>query len=186
MQNPRDGICTPRLPQESGRGDHASMVGADKIPAALYVPRPSMFLDLGMSHLASQSKPTDQRLRILIADDHPVIRKQVRSILESYARFDVCGEAYDGAQAIEEAQRLRPDVVILNVRMPVLNGFEAAREIKAKLPTSAIVILSSNSDKRFIEEAKKIGARAYVAKTKAGEALVFKNARTSVYQRTSG
>jgi DNA-binding NarL/FixJ family response regulator len=137
----------------------------------MYLAEPC-FLDLGMSHFASQSKPSNQRLRILIADDHPVIRKQVRSILESHARFDVCGEAYDGAQAIEEAQRLRPDVVILNVSMPVLNGFEAAREIKAKLPTSAIVILSSNADKRFIQEARKIGARAYVAKTKAGEALV--------------
>lgn len=125
-----------------------------------------------MSASVSQIKPTDERLRILIADDHPVIRKQVRLILESHSRFDVCGEAYDGAQAIEEAQRLKPDVVILNVSMPVLNGFEAAREIKAKLPGSAIVILSSNADKVFVDEAKKIGARAYVAKTKVGDALV--------------
>jgi DNA-binding NarL/FixJ family response regulator len=140
------------------------------LPHCIYLAKP-LSLDLGMPHFASQSKPTDQRLRILIADDHPVIRKQVRSILESHARFDVCGEAYDGAQAIEEAQRLKPDVVILNVSMPVLNGFEAAREIKANLPTSAIVILSSNADKVFVDEAKKIGVRAYVTKTKAGERL---------------
>ena len=117
-------------------------------------------------------KPGDRRLRILIADDHPVIRKQVRSILDAHPAFEVCGEAVDGAKAIEEAQKLEPDVVVLNVSMPVLNGFEAAREIKTKLPKSAIVILSSNADERFVEEAKKVGARAYVAKTRAGEALI--------------
>jgi len=67
---------------------------------------------------------------------------------------------------------LKPDVVVLNVNMPVLNGFEAAREIKAALPQSAIVILSQHADKHFVEEAKKLGVRAYVAKTKAGEALI--------------
>ena len=78
----------------------------------------------------------------------------------------------DGARAIEEAQRLKPDVVILNISMPVLNGLEAARQIKVKLPDLAIVILSSNADKHFVEEAKKVGARGYVAKDKAGRSLV--------------
>jgi DNA-binding NarL/FixJ family response regulator len=64
------------------------------------------------------------------------------------------------------------DVVVLNVTMPVLNGFEAAREIKTTLPETAIVILSTHADKRFVEAAKKIGVRAYVAKSKAGNALV--------------
>lgn len=118
------------------------------------------------------TNPRYRRLRILIADDHPVIRKQVRSILDAHPFFEVCGEAVDGAKAIEEAQKLEPDVVVLNVNMPILNGFEAAREIKTKVPKSAIVILSSNADERFVEEAKKVGARAYVAKTKAGEALI--------------
>ena len=109
---------------------------------------------------------------MLIADDYPGIRKAVRSILEKHPRFEVCGEAEDGAKAIEEAKKLKPDAVILNVTMPVLNGFEAAREIKATLPETAIIILSGNADARFIEEAKKIGARAYIAKTKAAEALI--------------
>lgn len=117
-------------------------------------------------------KAIQRRVRILIADDHPVIRRAVRAALEEHPRFEICGEAEDGAKAIEEAQRLKPDVIVLNVTMPVLNGFEAAREIKASLPESAIVILSSHADEWFIEEAKKIGVRAYVAKTKAGEALV--------------
>ena len=125
-----------------------------------------------MPRTGVQSKQIHQKLRILIADDHAVIRKQVRLILEESRRFEVCAEAEDGAEAVEEARRLKPDVVILNVSMPVLNGLEAAREIKAKLPESSIVILSANADKQFIEEARKIGAGAYVAKTKAREALV--------------
>jgi two-component system nitrate/nitrite response regulator NarL len=114
----------------------------------------------------------DRRLRILVADDHPLIRKSVRQVLDSYPHFTVCGEAQNGAEAIDEAQRLKPDVVVLNITMPVLDGIAAAREITAKLPKSAIVILSSHADKRFIEQAKKNGARAYVSKTKIGGALV--------------
>jgi two-component system nitrate/nitrite response regulator NarL len=118
------------------------------------------------------SKERTRKVRILIADDHPMIRRAVRSTLEDYAHFEVCGEAVDGAEAVEEAKKLKPDVVVLNVTMPVMNGFEAARKIKEDVPQSAIVILSSNADQRFVEEAKKLGVRAYVAKTKAGESLV--------------
>ena len=125
-----------------------------------------------MSHLTGvAAKPLDRRVRILLADDHPVIRKTVRTALEVHPRFEVCGEAVDGAKAIEEAKKLKPDVVILNVSMPVLNGFEAAREIKANLPQTAIIILSTDADRRFVEEAKRIGARAYVAKIRAAEVL---------------
>ena len=71
----------------------------------------------------------DRRVRVLIADDHPVIRRMVRSVLQVHPNFEVCGEAMDGAQAVEEAKKVKPDVVVLNVTMPVMNGFEAAREI---------------------------------------------------------
>lgn len=101
-----------------------------------------------------------------------MIRRAVRSTLQDHTHFEVCGEAADGAEAVEAAKKLKPDVVVLNITMPVMNGFEAARKIKENVPHSAIVILSSNADRRFVEEAKKIGVRAYVAKTKAGEALV--------------
>jgi len=67
---------------------------------------------------------------------------------------------------------LKPDVVVLNVTMPILNGFQAAREIKKIMPESAIVILSLDADQRFVEEVKKIGVKAYIAKTRAGEALI--------------
>jgi two-component system nitrate/nitrite response regulator NarL len=114
----------------------------------------------------------DRKVRILIADDYPSIRAAVRSILSEDPRFEVCGEADDGAKAIEQAAKLKPDAVVLNVTMPVLNGFEAAREIRATLPDTAIIILSANADHQYIEEARKIGVRAYIAKTKAAEALV--------------
>jgi two-component system response regulator NreC len=126
---------------------------------------------LGALRPSPQPVP-NRRLRILVADDHPVIRKSVRQILDSHPRFEVCGEAHDGAAAIDEAHRLKPDVIVMNITMPVLNGIDAAREIKASLPELAIVILSTHADKQFIEQAKKSGARAYVAKTTAAEALV--------------
>jgi NarL family two-component system response regulator LiaR len=106
------------------------------------------------------------RVRILIADDHPLVRKIVRSTLRQDPELEVCGEAQDGAEAIEEAQRLRPEVVVLDLAMPVLDGFDAARGIKMKSPGSSSV------DQRFIDEARRIGICGYVAKTKAGEALV--------------
>jgi DNA-binding NarL/FixJ family response regulator len=124
------------------------------------------------SQIGVRVKKIDRTIRILIADDHPVVRKMVRSTLEEVPHFRVCAEVEDGATAIKEAQRLKPDVVVLNMHMPVLSGFEAAREIKASVPESVIVILSSDVDRGFIEEAKKIGARAYVAKTKTGDALI--------------
>lgn len=111
-------------------------------------------------------------LRILIAEDHPVVRKLVRFTLEATAHFHICDEATDGAQAVEKAKELKPDVVILNVTMPILNGFEAAREIKKHVPEAAIVILSSDADRHFLEIARTIGVRAYVSKSKVGEALV--------------
>jgi two-component system, NarL family, response regulator NreC len=115
---------------------------------------------MALGALRSLAVAPARRLRILVADKHPVIRKTVRQILDSHPRFEVCGEAQDGAAAIDEAHRLKPDVVVMNITMPVLNGIDAAREIKASLPELAIVILSTHADKHFIEQAKKSGARA--------------------------
>ena len=114
----------------------------------------------------------DRKLRILIADDHPLIRKVVRGVLEQDPRFEVCAEVVNGAAAIEEANRLKPDVVVLNVVMPVLNGLDAAKVIKSEVPASVIVILSTQADEVFVREAKKAGAHAYVSKSRAGDALI--------------
>jgi two-component system, NarL family, nitrate/nitrite response regulator NarL len=114
----------------------------------------------------------DPKVRVLLVDDHDGVRRAVRSLLETYPRFEIIGEAADGRAGIDEATKLKPDVVVLNVSMPVLGGFEAARVIKTESPQSAIVILSSSADQHLVEAAKKIGAKAYVAKTRIGAALV--------------
>ena len=111
-------------------------------------------------------------VKILIADDHPVIRQMVTATLQAELGFDEIGEAENGLQAGDKAGALKPDVVVLNIKMPVLDGFEAARRIRKNLPEVAIVILSSEADRRLIDEAKKIGVRAFVPKTEAAVALV--------------
>jgi DNA-binding NarL/FixJ family response regulator len=121
----------------------------------------------------AQTNPTgDVRIRVVVADDHPVVRGMVRSALQQHPQFEVVGEAENGAEAIEEVKRVRPDVVVLNVTMPLVDGFQAAREITKQIPETAIVILSSHADKYFVAEAKKVGVRAYVAKSKIGQALI--------------
>jgi DNA-binding NarL/FixJ family response regulator len=117
-------------------------------------------------------RPIQPPVKILIADDHAVIRKMVSTTLKEEPGFNVIGEAENGLQAVDKAELLKPDVVVLNIKMPVLDGFEAARRIRKKLPDIAIVILSSEADRRFIEESKKIGVRAFVPKTEAAVALV--------------
>jgi DNA-binding NarL/FixJ family response regulator len=115
--------------------------------------------------------PIGRTIRIVIADDHPLIRTMIRSTLEEQ-HFEVCSDAEDGARAIEEAEKHEPDAVVLYVTIPHVDSLAAARAIRAKLPQTAIVMLPANTDRHFVEEAKKIGVQAYVAKTKAGQALV--------------
>jgi DNA-binding NarL/FixJ family response regulator len=114
----------------------------------------------------------ERRIRVVVADDHPLVRKMIVTTFLQYGHIDVVAEAKDGEEAVHVAKEVKPDVVILNISMPRLNGFQAAREIKKHVPESAIVILSTHADKHFIEEAKKIGVRVYISKTKAGEALI--------------
>lgn len=110
-------------------------------------------------------------VKILIADDHPLIRQIVSSTLKSDPRFEVVGEAENGLEALDKAGALKPDVVVLDISMPVLDGFEAARRIHQRDPKVVIVILSTNKSQLFIDEARKIGARAYVPKSEAADTL---------------
>jgi CheY-like chemotaxis protein len=114
----------------------------------------------------------NNNIRILIADDQPTILKMVKQILQAHSGFEVVGEAPDGHQAAILAESLKPDVIVLNVTMPTMSGFEAARRIRSHLPDSAIVILSSHKDKQFIAEARKVGARGYVQKSDADGQLI--------------
>jgi DNA-binding NarL/FixJ family response regulator len=111
-------------------------------------------------------------LRILIADDHVAVRKGVCAILSSRLDLEVCGEAENGKEAVEKAKQLRPDLIILDVTMPVMSGFDAAREIAKILPEIPILMLSMHDSRQLAEEARKIGVKGYVAKTQAVETLL--------------
>ena len=102
---------------------------------------------------------------ILIADDSPVIRRTLRQTLEREDAWEVCGEATDGREAVEKAQRLNPDVVVLDLAMPVMNGLDAAREIRRLSPALPLVMFTNFSMPQFINEALLAGVRAVVSKS---------------------
>jgi DNA-binding NarL/FixJ family response regulator len=111
-------------------------------------------------------------VRVLIADDHEAVRRGVCAILESRVGLEVCGEAKDGAEAVEKARELQPDLIILDITMPVLGGLAAAREIRMFLPRTPILIFSMHESREMMEEARKIGAQGYVTKQEAGRSLL--------------
>lgn len=103
-------------------------------------------------------------VRILLADDHAVIRRGLRLLLEQQPDFRVVAEAGDGREALQLAESVQPDVAVLDISMPNLNGIEAARQIRAKLPGTSIVILSVHSDESYVLRALKAGVRGYLLK----------------------
>jgi len=111
-------------------------------------------------------------IRILLADDHTVMRSGLRLLLESRPEFSVVAEAADGRQAVEQAETLRPDVAVMDIGMPQLNGIEAAQRITNALPHTAIVILSMHSDEGYDLRALKAGAKGYLLKDSAEGDLV--------------
>ena len=104
-------------------------------------------------------------LRILIADDHDVVRRGLRSLLRTRTGWDVCGEAADGHEALQKAKELRPDVIVLDVSMPSMNGLEAARRIRDEVPQSEVLILTQHESREMLNEAMKAGAKGYVVKS---------------------
>lgn len=103
-------------------------------------------------------------IRILLADDHTVIRKGLCLLIESHPGFKVIAEACNGREAVSMAEVHTPDVAVLDVGMPTLNGIEAARQISAKLPRTAVVFLSMHSDEGYVLKALKSGAKSYLLK----------------------
>lgn len=111
-------------------------------------------------------------LRILIADDHELARSGIRALLETHAGWEVCGEAKDGRETVELALSLRPDIVLLDIGMPNLNGLEAARQILTSTPEVAILILTMHDSDNVVREVLRAGARGYLLKSDAGRDLV--------------
>ncbi len=111
-------------------------------------------------------------LRILIADDHEVARRGIRALLESHAGWEVCAEARDGRDAVELAISTKPNVVLLDIGMPNLNGLEAARQISAALPDAGVLILTMHDTDNMVREVLRAGARGFLLKSDAGRDLV--------------
>jgi len=110
--------------------------------------------------------------RILIADDHELIRQGLRKLLEERPGWTVCGEASTGREAVAKARELRPDIAVLDVGMPELNGLEATRQIRRALPNSEVLILTMYDSERLIREALDVGARGLLLKTDLGDTLI--------------
>jgi DNA-binding NarL/FixJ family response regulator len=110
--------------------------------------------------------------RILVADDHEVVREGVRALLSAQPGWQICGEAVDGREAVEKAAALRPDVVVLDIGMPELNGLDAARQILQADPSVEVLILTMHDSEQTVREVVSTGARGYVLKSDAGRSLV--------------
>jgi DNA-binding NarL/FixJ family response regulator len=111
-------------------------------------------------------------LRILVVDDHAVVRRGVRSLLESQEGWEVCGEATTGRDAVEQSRRLRPDVVVMDLSLPELNGLDATRQILKFAPDTEVLVLTMHHSEELARDALQAGARGYVLKSDADENLI--------------
>jgi DNA-binding NarL/FixJ family response regulator len=110
---------------------------------------------------------------IILADDHHVVRQSFRILLEAESGFQVLGEAASGLEAINLVERLRPDVLVIDIMMPDLNGIEAVRRVKKQFPKTVIVILSMHENEAYVLEALRAGVSAYVLKKSTAQELVY-------------
>ena len=112
------------------------------------------------------------KLRILIADDHEVVRQGLSTLLQMHEGWQICGEARDGREAVEMARQLKPDVIVLDVGMPNLNGLVATRQLAQQNPEAKIIVLTITDSDQVIREALDAGARGFVLKSDAARDLV--------------
>src|SRR5271157_204526 len=113
-----------------------------------------------------------KRIRILLADDHAVVRQGFKMILDAQPDMEIVGEAANGRQAVDLAEQLRPDVVVMDVAMPELNGIEATRRLASSLPHARVVALSMHKDSVYVREILRAGARGYLLKDSVADDLV--------------
>ncbi len=111
-------------------------------------------------------------VRILIADDHDIVRRGLRSLLSTRSDLEICGEAENGFEAVEKARRLVPDIILLDVSMPIMNGLEAGRAIRQQVPTTQILLVSQNEPSVLQTQAADIGAHGFVTKSHLSRQLL--------------
>lgn len=122
-------------------------------------------------------------IKVLLAEDHTIVRKGLRSLLDSEKETQVVGEAENGKEALNKVAKLKPDVVLLDIAMPILNGLEATRQIKKDFPDIKVLILSVHADEEYIFQTLKAGASGYLLKNAAPNDLV--SAIQAVYRDES-
>jgi DNA-binding NarL/FixJ family response regulator len=111
-------------------------------------------------------------ITVLVAEDHAVVREGLKSLLQLCPDFNVVGEAANGNQAVALAGQLQPDVIVMDIAMPQLNGFEATRQIKVCAPKSKVLILSAHCDDEYVDHVSELGASGYVMKQSTGQVLL--------------
>lgn len=116
--------------------------------------------------------PHSRRIRVLVVDDHELVRKGLRTLFEEESGCEVCGEAANGRDAIDRAQQLEPDVVVLDISMPGLNGLEAARQIRKAVPRSEVLALTMNDSDQLAGQLLNAGVHGYLLKSDAARDLV--------------
>jgi DNA-binding NarL/FixJ family response regulator len=111
-------------------------------------------------------------VRILVADDHDIIRRGLKQLLTGHSGWEVCGEAKTGREAVNVTEQLKPDIVVLDISMPDLNGLEAARQILKSSPNTAVLILTMHFTDQLVRDVIESGARGYILKSDADKDLV--------------
>lgn len=130
------------------------------------------FASVETSGISAAIKGRMTRFRILIADDHEIVRQGIRALLDQHPGWEVCGEAKDGREAVERCHNLKPDLVLLDVGMPALNGLDAARQIVASCPLTGVLVLTMHDSEEVVRGALEVGARGFLSKSDAGRDLV--------------
>jgi DNA-binding NarL/FixJ family response regulator len=121
-------------------------------------------------------------IRILVVDDHPIVRHGLKTLLVAEPAWEVIGEAEDGIEALEKARRLQPDLIILDVTMPRMNGLEACRRIRQSVPECEVLIVTQHDSPQMMREALDAGARGYVVKSNAARDLLAAVAAVSQHK----
>lgn len=110
-------------------------------------------------------------IRIFVADDHEIVREGVCSLLRRHPEWEICGVAGDGRETVAAVERLRPDIVVMDINMPHLNGLDATRQIKRKFPATEVLIFTATETEGIVREVFKVGARSYLLKSEANDHL---------------